>query len=332
MSTLNDIAKLAKVSIASVSRALNNDTTYKMRTSTYKRIMDAANQLDYKKNTITNSNTDRSLKIGCILSITKDKYMDPYYMSILSGVETRLSELGFELAFLRTEFDFVSNTTLITTFNENISGIILIKTLNDTTYNYIKERVPHIVGIDTVRDDIDNIGYDHYDISTKAVKYLIKKGHTKIGFIGGSGSDNNISNSRRYRGYLAEIYASELTVNSNWVKDCKWDDTICMQQIKDICKLDDKPTAIFVASDLMAMAALSSLYEIGIKVPQEMSIIGLSNIELSKYSNPPLTTIEIPTKEIGIAAVDALFSRIEKDSLHPKNIFLPSTLVSRSSA
>lgn len=335
MSTIRDIAKLANVSVASVSRALNNDTKYKMTSETYNRIVDAASQLNYKLDqpfkSKGKSGINSNIKIGCILSVIKDKYNDPYFMSILSGVESRLLSKGLELSFLRTGIELIDSKTLETTIKEDISGLILMETLNCDTYNKIKKHVPNIVGIDTKRTDIDNIGYDHYDIATMAVDHLIKKGHSDIGFIGGSGNDKDIRNSLRYRGYLSAMHISNLKVNPNWVMDCRWDEKKCIELIKELYKSNVQPTAIFVASDLMAMAALSALYEIGIKVPDQVAIIGLSNIEISKYSNPPLTTMEVPTKEIGFAAVDMLLSRINGDDLPPRKVTFPTSLVLRSS-
>jgi DNA-binding LacI/PurR family transcriptional regulator len=335
MSTIREIAKLANVSVASVSRALNNDTKYKMTTSTYNRIIDAAKQLDYKldqslktqgKGTIISN-----IKIGCILSVTKDKYNDPYFMSILSGVESRLLSKGYELSFLKTGPELSDPKNLQITLKEDISGLILMESLNCDTYDIIKNHVPHIVGIDTKRTDIDNIGYDHYDIATLAVEYLIKKGHSNIGFIGGSGNDKDLKNSLRYRGYLSAMHIADLKINNNWVMDCRWDEKLCMELVKNQYKSSTQPTALFVASDLMAMAALSALYEIGKKVPEQVAVIGLSNIELSKYSNPPLTTMEVPTKEIGFAAVDMLLARINGDDLPPRKVTFPTSLVLRSS-
>ena len=333
MSTLREIAKLANVSIASVSRALNGDTTYKMTEDTRQRIFDAAEKLDYKyRPSSTKERRNKSdVKIGCILSVTKDKYNDPYFMSILSGVEARLSSKGYELTFLRTGGDLEDEKVLKSTFKNEITGLILMETMKSNTYNYIREKVPYIVGVDTKRNDIDNVAYDHYDVAASAVRHLIEKGHTDIGFIGGSGSDREIKNSMRYRGYLSAMHAAGYDIRPEWVMDCQWDETLCIDLVKDLYALPKQPTAIFVASDLMAMAALSSLYEIGIKVPQQMAVIGLSNIEMSKYSNPPLTTLEVPTKELGYAAVDLLLARIEGDTLLPKKVILPTTLIHRSS-
>lgn len=339
MSTIRDVAKLANVSAATVSRVLNNDTTYKMTEATKERVWAAVAKLNYKSNLLTRtpqtkaplSQPNSGMKIGCILSVTKNKYNDPYFMSILSGAEERLLSKGYELTFLRTGPELEDMNTLYSTFNDPVTGLILMESLNITTYEYIRKQVPFIVGIDTKHSDIDNIGYDHYEVATKAVQHLIEKGHTHIGFIGGSSSNESIRSSLRYKGYYSTMHAAGLSVNPSWVFNCQWDEEICIECVNNLCRLENRPTAIFVASDLMAMAALSSLYSNGVNVPSEMAVIGLSNIELSKYSNPPLTTLEVPTKEMGIVAADILLARIAGDNLLPKKIILPTTLISRSS-
>jgi len=98
-----------------------------------------------------------------------------------------------------------------------------------------------------------------------------------------------------------------------------------------LCQERDLPSAFFVASDLMAMATLSALYDNGIAVPDEVAVIGLSNIEMSKYSNPPLSTIDVPTKELGIVAVDLLLDRIDGNALLPQKVLLPTNVIVRSS-
>lgn len=339
MSTIRDVANLAKVSIATVSRVLNNDTQYKMTDETRSRVWKAVTDLNYtvKSPAKAPSGDNKAhsgnelLKIGCILSVTKNKYNDPYFMSILSGVEEQLQNTGYELTFIKTGAELEDKKALFSTFSNPVSGLILMESLNSETYQFIRNQVPNIVGIDTWWEDIDNVGYDHYRVASVAVQHLIDKGHKKIGFIGGSGMSGNIKSSQRYRGYYASLHAAGLPVNSDWIIDCAWDENLCMEKVKQLYQKKDSPTAFFVASDLMAMAALSSLYNMGIAVPDKVAVIGLSNIEISKYSNPPLTTIEIPTREIGMVAVDLLLARINGYQLLPRKVILPTSLVLRNS-
>ncbi len=340
MSTIREVAKLADVSVATVSRVLNNDTKYKMTDETRSRVWQAVTQLNYKAKSHAKalSGTEEALqkqkgftKIGCVLSVTKDKYNDPYFMSILSGVESQLKENGYELSFIKTGAELEDKKILYNIFGDSITGLILMESLNSETYQFIRNQVTHIIGIDTKWEDIDNVGYDHYNVSNIAVSHLISKGHKNIGYIGGSGNTGNIKESLRYRGYYSSLHAAGLSVNPDWVIDCAWDEDVCFKEVGRLCREKNCPSAFFVASDLMAMAALSSLYCNGVSVPNEVAVIGLSNIEVSKYSNPPLTTIEIPTREIGMVAVDLLISRLNGYQLLPKKVVLPTNLITRSS-
>ncbi|OXM16874.1 LacI family DNA-binding transcriptional regulator [Paenibacillus herberti] len=339
MSTIRDVAKLATVSTATVSRVLNNDTTYKITDKTRERVWQAVTQLNYKLTSSPkrqagakdDSTSQTTIKIGCVLSVTKNKYNDPYFMSILSGIEERLLHTGHSIAFIRTGPELDDKKILFNTFNESITGLIIMESLKSETYEYLRNQVPHIVGIDTERGEIDNVGYDHYNVASLAVNHLIEKGHTNIGFIGGSAASSNLKESRRYRGYYSSMHAAGLSVNPDWVINCFWDEDICTEIVNHLCQTNNLPTAFFVASDLMAMAALNNLYNNEISVPDKVAVIGLSNIEVSKYSNPPLTTIDVPTNEIGIVAVDLLLDRINRNSMLPKKVILPTRLIERSS-
>lgn len=341
MSTIRDVAKLAEVSTATVSRVLNNDSQYKIAEETRSKVWQAAAQLNYKISSSArhqasaqaqaSSARKSAIKFGCVLSVTRNKYNDPYFMSILSGAEERLFHHGYDIAFIRTGPELEDKEILYHTFNDSITGLILMESLHTETYEYLRKQVPYIVGIDTERWDIDNVGYDHYHVASMAVEHLIERGHARIGFIGGSGAKGVIENSKRYRGYYAAMHAAGLPVNRDWIVDCMWDDAVCMEKMNQLCEAGNLPSAFFAASDLMAMAALSSLYNNGISVPEQVAVMGLSNIEMSKYFNPPLSTIHVPTKEIGMIAVDLLLDRVNGNSMLPRRVTLPTDLVVRSS-
>lgn len=335
MSTIRDVAKLADVSTATVSRVINNDSKYKITEATRKRVWDAVQSLNYavpsrqiKPKKIPQSGPH---KIGCILSVTKKKYNDPYFMSILSGIEERLHEYGCDISFIKTGTELEDRANLVSAFQEPVSGMILMETLNEELFNYVRAHAPFIVGIDTLREDIDNVGYDHYQAAVIATRHLIRQGHRKIGFIGGSGDSDDIMNSRRFQGYYIAMSAAGLPVEKKWVLNCEWDEDLCASQVDSLCKSGDCPTAFFAASDLMAIVGMNSLFKNGLSVPHDVAVVGISNIEMAKYTTPPLTTVHIPTEEIGIVAADMLLSRINGSSLLPQRILLPISLLERGS-
>lgn len=337
MSTIRDVARLANVSTATVSRVINNDTKYKITDATRNRVWDAIRALDYSlpakpsKHKRDEVVTASQVKIGVILSVTKKKYHDPYFMSILSGIEKRLQEKGCVVSFIKTGAELCDRANLVSVFQEPVSGMILMETLNGELFDYVSSHVPYIVGIDTLRQDIDNVGYDHYQAAVIATQHLIAQGHTKIGFIGGIDDPHNYMASRRYQGYYIAMTAAGLPVEEKWVLNCDWDEDICAEQVDAICKSGNYPTAFFASSDLMAIVAINTLFKNKLSIPQDVAVIGISNIDISKYTNPPLTTIHIPTEEIGIVAADMLLSRMNGYDLMPQKILLPISLINRNS-
>jgi len=338
MSSIREVAKLANVSIATVSRVINNDMKYKMTEATRNRVLLAMNQLNYipaalprKKQSGSKKESLLNPKIGCILRVTKKGYNDPYYMSVLAGVESSLREAGIDLAFIKPAPILADKKNLISIFNDSLSGLILMDPLNDSIYDYIKEHVPHIIGIDTLRDDIDDVGYDHLQNGMLATMHLIEKGHKEIGFIGGSGEAQDIKNSQRYQGYIIAMHKAGLPIRKEWVIDCKWNEDECVESVDRLCKTNNYPAAFFAASDLMAMAAMKSFYTNGISVPDRVAVIGMSDIEMSQYSNPPLTTYRVPKEEIGKVAANLLLARIKGYQTLPQKIILPTTFVERNS-
>lgn len=335
MTTIRDVASAAQVSTATVSRVINNDQKYKMKDDTRARVWKAISQtgykVAYKSHNAPEPATAENRNIGCIISVTKDKYQDPYFMRILSGIEYALNKKGFTLAFVTTHHELADSDSLRKTFKEPLAGLILMEKLYDDIYYYVSEQVPIRIGIDTQYTGIDNVGYNHFETAEQAVRYLLSKGHERIAFTGGGEFIGDTRNSKRFSGYAFALLTAGLPLRSEWIMDCQWDEKLCIRQIKDLMSSGQTPTAIFAASDLMAIAVLSALYSMGINVPDDVAVMGLSNIELSEFTSPPLTTFHIPAFDIGVTAVDLLERRLRDNTLPSQQVYLPTHLVERSS-
>lgn len=339
MSTIREVATLAGVSPATVSRVINHDTHYKMTDETRDRVWKAIADLNYKPPFTPNEqiNTLRSnahpgnpkYNFGCVLNVRGGKYNDPYYMTILSGFEKEIHDRGCEIAFVRTNEELLNEELLCSCFNDSLDGVLLMNTLYEKTYNFISGRTHNIVGLDTEHASIDNVAYDHYEVADIAVRHLVSCGYRKIGFIGGD--QRNLLTGKRFKGFYSSLHSYGLEFNPDWVICSEWNDEICETQITHAYANGKLPEAYFAASDLMAMAALRCFYNLGIKVPEDIGIIGLTNIEMSRYSNPPLTTISLPAYDMGRAAADVLINHMNGDRGEPRNITLRSSLVIRSS-
>ena len=335
MANIRDVARLANVSPATVSRILNDNQFYKTTDETRERVLRAVTELGYqapvRKRPRTDPSDDSSFSVGVLLATTRGKYSDPYYLSILSGIEDELSKLGGSISVIQTEQELEDQVILNRLLSAGLSGLIMMRPLSEALFTQLHSLIPHIVGIDTGHMPIDNIEYDHLRVSRMAVEYLYKKGHRQIGYIGGSTGNAPLKKSRRFRSYLETMADLGLEVRPEWVLNCEWDDQKCIRQIEETSRSFGLPTAFYAASDLMAIAALRALYQLGIPVPGSVAVIGMSNIEMSQYANPPLTTIDVPAAEMGVTAARVIAQRIRGDQSLPKRILLPSRLIERDS-
>lgn len=337
MSSIRDVARLAGVSPATVSRILNKQMDYNTPRETREKVLRAVMELNYKplvkgNAAIKSGQSMAGISIGCLLTATKGKYSDPYYLDILSGIESEMERLGATVTFVQTEYNLENPVILNRLRDSGLDGLVLMRSLEKEPFDLLRSVVSHIVGIDTEHTPIDNIEYDHPRVSKMAVEYLYSRGHRQIGFIGSGTGASPMTRSRRYRGYREAMDDFGLEIRPEWVLDCGWDDKQCMKLIEKAFRTCGLPDALYISSGLMAMAGLRALYQLGIRVPDEVAVIGMSNIEMSQYANPPLTTVNVPTFEMGITAARVLMDRIKGDTSLPKRIILPSELIKRDSA
>ena len=336
MANIRDVARRAGVSPATVSRILNDNQLYKTTDETRERVLRAVTELGYqapvrKRPRPAAEAEPAGFTVGILLATTRGKYSDPYYLSILSGIEDELSRLGGTVSLIQTEQELEDQAILARLLSAGLSGLIMMRPLAEPLFERLHSLIPHIVGIDTGHMPIDNVEYDHLRVSKMAVEYLYKRGHRRIGYIGGSPGSAPMKRSRRFRSYLETMADLGLEVRPEWIINCEWDERKCVALVEKTCREHGLPTAFYAASDLMAMAALRGPYQMGLRVPDQVAVIGMSNIEMSQYANPPLTTIDVPTVDMGITAARIIAARIRGDKTLPKRVLLPSRLIERDS-
>lgn len=331
MATIRDVAQRANVSIASVSRILNNDESYKATPSTRERVFRAIEELHYEPNPHYRKKKTRSqVSIGCISRLTVEHTQDSYYAAILEGAQAYLKKQNFDFDFVQSQFDIMNAENLASIASHPPKGLLLMNALDDETMQYLLRKVKHVVGIDTGLPMIDNVCYDRYEAGCRAMRFLIENGHKKIAYIGAHIS-SNAANIGRHEAYVRTMRRYDFPIDPAWVLDSEWHRGVCFDKTVELMRCKNRPTALFVSSDHMAIAAMSALHSLKISIPDEISIIGISDIEDSKYLNPPLTTVSIPQKEIGEISASTLLARIGGDLSLPKRIIVPTKLIERSS-
>ena len=337
MSNIREVAALAGFSPATVSRVINHDKTYKITDETREKVWQAVAELNYKapsasaqyKGAKKQSKGNKSYTVGCILNVQGGKDTDPYYLAVLSGFEEVMQENGYGMSFVHTNEEFTNKSILYNAFEEPPTGLLIMNSVTDDIFSYIRKKTPYIIGVDTGHTSIDNIAYDHYLCAHLAVEHLKDQGYKRIGFIGGF--QDHIVESGRFQGYYAALYQYGLPYDPRWVLPSNWSDDFCVKMVKAAHKRGELPDAYFVASDLMAIATLRALYDLGVSVPDECAVMGVSNIEISRYSNPPLSTIAIPIVDMGRVAAKTMLDRIAGDTSPKKVITLGLEVLKRSS-
>lgn len=331
MANIREVAELAGVSIASVSRILNLDPDYRVTLETRERVLSAVAQLGYQpKENYRKRRSASKISIGCISRKTEEFTTDSYYAKILSGAQNYLKRQNCDIDFVLSQFDIVNEDSLSALLAHPPKGLILMDSPDNGTMQFLASKIKYIVGVDSGQPTIDNVCYDRYDAGCRAMQYLLDNGHTAIAYIGAHISENH-TNIGRCEAYRRMMKQAGLCVDPDWIIDSKWHRGVCYEKTIELMRKKKRPTALFVGSDYMAIAAMSALHAINVSIPEEISVIGISDIDDSRYLTPPLTTVSVPQVEIGEIAADILLQRIRGDRTMPKRIIVPTKIVERNS-
>ena len=331
MATIKDIAKSVGVSIATVSRVLNLDETLNVSDETRKKVLEVAEELNY----ITikeRKNRGKIYTIGIIYWYTDiQEINDPYFLSIRMAVERKCSEE--EINFKNIDFQRVLNNNL-NDYN-NLDGIIAIGIFDNTDIEKMRKLSKNIVFVDSSPNEniYDSIVVDFKNAVKKSMENLYNLGHRKIGYIGGvcySRSEKSVFVNYREKTYK-EFMKGIGTYNEEWVLKGRFSPEDGYRLMMNALKKKDKPTAFFVASDPMAIGAYKAVFESGLKIPDDISIIGFDDIYTAQFLAPSLTTIKVYKDVMGEMAVETIIDRIKKKRNLGRKIVLPTELVERES-
>ncbi len=324
MSTIRDVAKKAGVSIATVSKVLSNVDMHKIPESTVNIVKKAAENLNY----IVPENYRRRKSIACIINVTAEKNADSYYYTILEGIKQVLLKHNYSVDYVVTKYDFTGRK-MKELLKNKIEGFILMTNLDEDVLTAVKQKTKNIVCIDTTLSEFDNIMYNRFEAGCYAMEYLIKNGHRKIAYIGSHMKTDYSLHFGRFDAYRVMLKRYNLETNASWMIDCKWTRDICFNLTKKLLESDKVPSAIFFASDYMAIAGIDAIKEMGKTIPGDISIIGISDIDEAQGLD--LTTIGIPKIDIGRITAQTLLARINGDDTIAKQIYVCTKLIERSS-
>lgn len=333
--TQNDVAREAGVTRSIVSYVINGNSDRSVAPETRKKILDAIDKLGYRPNKAAQALQQGDIefasnRIGVVIS-DPGIFSRPYYSEILSGIHTAAHENNYHVTFIRF-FDELKDPVLFNELihEEEVGGLILLATdlairtdADRKIIDRIHSRLKRVVTIEWEHPGISSVWFDRAETSYKACDYLFRKGYSDIAYIGEM--DERITGVQKFleeHGYDTSSLLIEAAFNLSSGYEA------AHRLFTSLRKL---PEAVVCGSDEVAIGILRYFNEHHVEVPARVALISIDNIEVSRYTNPPLTTINVQKRLMGARAVEMIVMGKNKDWRDPEIVYLPTTIVERDS-
>jgi LacI family transcriptional regulator len=328
--TLEDIAHLSGCSRSTVSRVINGDEN--VSESTRQKVKKVITELNFQPNLAARSLASGQTHIlGLIVPVSVTSiFSDPFYPLLIQSVSKTSSQRDYSIMLWLASPEFERRTIHQILYNGLIDGVIVsAMPLNDSIIQSLAtSNLPFVtIGRNPNDDKTCFIDVDNYTGARNAVDHLYKMGRRRIATIAGPG--NVIVGLDRLRGYKDAILEHGLEYDPELVVEGDFSDAGGYTATQKL--INKNPDGIFAASDVMAVAAIRALAEAGLKVPEDVAIIGYDDITLASRSVPALTTIRQPIDLMGSSVVNMLIDLIEHPSTATRSLVLPTELIIRSS-
>lgn len=332
--TSRDVAKLAHVSRTTVSFILNNVPGVSISAATRKRVLDAAKKLNYSPNIAGKKLVSgKSYTIGLVLcQLPEQIFTDAFLPQVILGVEQAAMQQGFHVLLKPVDPTDAGGYARLIAEN-HVDGILLSGPRQDDAelMRLHQQHVPILLMGQLPDTDIPFVDINATAGAEMAVSHLIEHGHQRIGIITNAPLDYTSAQQRR-DGYLQALKKSKLPVNKAFIKEGNYTPASGFEAMKALLQLTPRLTAVFVASDVVATGAMLAIKEAGLRIPQDIAIVGFDDIPLAEYYDPPLTTIRLPAFGLGWAGGERLIRLIQGEKLDQEETFLNSELIVRKSS
>ncbi|KIR03200.1 Galactose operon repressor, GalR-LacI family of transcriptional regulator [Lachnospiraceae bacterium TWA4] len=327
MATIKDIAKLAGVSPAAVSRILNNDPTLSTSLETKQRVIEVAKSLNYKK---TRTTTKSAFNLGILQWFSsKEELKDNYYLLIREGIEDFCLKNSIQITrAFKTDLNYMDVL-------KEVDGLICIGKFSKQEVNNLLNFTKNIVFLDMPIDNYQasSISLDFHHAIYEALDYLRELGHTDIGFLGGVEyvGDGELVEDERKAHFISYCQTHNLNYEE-FIISGRFSIESGYEMMSELIRRDSVPTAILAASDSIAVGAMKALSNYQIKVPDDVAIIGFDDMEICNYTTPTLTSMHAPAYLMGQYGANQLFAASNMNSHAIIRAKMPCTLVRRGSS
>ncbi|MFY0628970.1 MAG: LacI family DNA-binding transcriptional regulator [Flavobacteriaceae bacterium] len=331
--TIKDIANVLNISAAAVSKAMHGDSRISAKTK--EAVQRVAKELNYQPNHLASAlRKGKSNLVGVIVPKTNSNF----FSSVVQNMEEVLNKAGYNLIITQSNESFQkecnSIDTLLFTQVDGIIASMANETVDLSYYEKIKSKGIPLILFDRGENDlnVDYVGINDYESSHMIVEHLISKGCKRIAHIGGYRRTRIFNN--RIRGYIDAIKKNNLPLENNLLVES--DLTLEDGRVKmtELLKLQNRPDAIYVASDYAALGALQILNEQGVSVPDDIKLVGFGNEPFTSLVTPTITSVHQHSSQIGKLAAETFLERIENPTVKQtlNKIILDAELIVRDSS
>jgi len=327
-----DVAKLAGVSRTTVSFVLNDVPGVKITDETRQRVLQAAQELNYYPTAAARSlASGKTKRIGLVLGEGKKRLSaDAFLPAFLQGITASVHRRGYLLVLQMAE-DVPSHEAYVRLIREQqVDGLILSGPRSDDPLlaELAEDEFPLILHGRLGRCAIPCVDVDNEAGAYRAVTHLIGLGHRRIGFV--SNAPLSYSGAQaRFRGYKHALAEHMLPLEDELVRTAAFMPEAGKAAMQYLLALPERPTAVFAASDVVAIGVMSAIQAAGFKIPQDIAVVGFDDIFLAAHTQPPLTTVRVPAYGLGWTAAELLISLIEGEEA--SSVILETELVIRDS-
>lgn len=328
--TIKDIAELANVSTATVSRVLSGKDKVKEETRLH--VLNVVEQHGYEiqKNILLSDQESKTILV-CITELK-----NPFNVPVFDGIQNSAKKNGYDVLILQTKDIYTEFSEYESVLkSQKFAGVIFVSTLNQHALKDITDqlsyRTPIVLCSEFIEDsEVPYVGINDIDAITKATNYLLSVGRKNIFFINSQLTRNYAR--KREMGFRQALTDAKVEVNeNNIVRLSSVTHALAYASTLHALSQPSRPDAILCVSDMYAIGALKACQKLNLRVPEDVAIIGFDNIDITTMVTPSLTTIEQPSYQIGYQASELLIEKIKYPSKDPKQIILDTELIIRGS-
>jgi DNA-binding LacI/PurR family transcriptional regulator len=328
--TIKDIAKMLGISKSTVSRALTEHSD--VNPETRKKILEIAQKLDYQPNVIAlNLKQQRTNTVGVIIPETVNRF----FSKAVGGIQKIANLAGYNVIICQSNESFATEKSniksLVATHVDGLLVAVSHETSKTDHFDTLLQKGIPLVFFDRTCENLEasHVFTNNYEISFEATEHLIAQGCKRIAIIAGP---QHLQNSRnRLNGYMDALKKNNLPIQESYIVYADFKNENIEANTRALINLAQRPDAIFAINDMAAIEMIHVLKKNGLRVPEDVAILGFNNEHISKFIEPSLSTIDYPAYELGAMAAEILLQHIKNPESKPEKKMIKSRLILRES-